>query len=214
MRVGAGLISVRLPGRAMLSTEAHWRDQVLILSEGAAKVQVEQPNGNPVVVTVLGPGQMLSELSQSAGFSCAVTIEMLESSVLLRMSGAHYQHILHTIPTLSANVVRQLTQRLRLANQQIMALATFGAEGRVAAQIHALATIYGQPNVTGLREIPFRLTQSTLAALTGLSRVRVNQVIQRFQAEQIIGLGPQYRLHLRDEAALISYTVAPRIPTH
>ena len=214
VRIGAGLTSVRLPGRAMLITEVHWSDQFSILIKGAVKVQIEQPNGSSVVVTVLGSGQVLSELSHVDGLRCAVTIETLEPSVLLSMSVGHYQHLLHTIPTLSANVMHQLTQRLCLANQQIMALATFGAEGRVAAQIHALAAAYAQPGATGLREIPFRLTQITLAALTGLSRVRVNQVLQRFHAEQIIGLDPQYHLRLYDDAALIAYAAAPRIPTH
>ncbi len=209
-QVGVGLTVVRLPGRFTLLSYARWSDHVYVLIAGAVTVQIEQPNGSTVVITVLGPGQLLGEMSQADGLSCAATVETLEPSVALRMDAAHYQHILYTIPTMSANVMRQLTQRLRLANQQIIALSTFGAEGRVASQIRTLASAYSQPSATGLREIPFRLTQRTLAALTGLSRVRVNQVIQRFQAEQIIGFGAQSRLLLRDEAALAAYAAAPR----
>jgi len=210
-RVARGVTRVQMPSRSILMSYAQASTMIYILVEGAVKVQVEQPDGSLVVVAVLGPDQVLGELSQADGLGCSATVELLEASVVLRMPAGYYQHLLHTIPTLSANVQRQLAQRLRLATQQIIALTTFGAEGRVAAQIRALAQTYGQPNATGLRQIPFRLTQGTLAAMTGLSRVRVNQVLQRFQAEQIIELGPQFRLLVRDEVALAAYAAAPRL---
>ncbi len=211
--VERGLTQVRMPSHTILMAYAHATTMVYILIKGAVKVQIEQTDGSAVIVTVLGPGHVLGEMSQTDGLNCAATIETLEPSVVLSMSSAHYQHLLRTIPALSANLVRLLTLRLRIANQQILALATLGAEGRVASQIRSLAHEYGYSGHTEGIMIPFRLTQSTLAALTGLSRVRVNQVLQQFQKEQIITLAPRYHVILRDESALAAYTTAIHHPT-
>ena len=62
-------------------------------------------------------------------------------------------------------MVRILSQRVRLANEQIQALASLDVYGRVARQFLAFAERYGEPLEGDAVIIPIRLTQTDLAEL-------------------------------------------------
>jgi CRP/FNR family transcriptional regulator, cyclic AMP receptor protein len=74
-------------------------------------------------------------------------------------------------------------------------------QGRVAAQLLALAQEYGEPSRNGTL-IPLPLTQSDLAALVGASRVRVNQAIAFFKKRRYLSVGTDHRITVHDTDAL------------
>jgi CRP-like cAMP-binding protein len=208
------LTYIELPSGWLLIT----RDQrpstyVYLLLSGAAKVQIEQDDGSVAIVAILGPQQIVGELSQADGLSCSATVETIERTKLLRLAAADFHDLTRRIPRLSDNLRHILSARLRIANQQILALVTLDATRRVAAQIHALAQAYGA-QADGACHIPFRLTQSTLAAMTGISRVRVNRIIQGLIDQRVIALTPQYHIDILDSAALAACAMPkPHMPS-
>lgn len=190
-------------GTLLLTRDQQQSDYLYILIVGAVKVQIEQADGSVAIVAVLGPHQVIGEMSQTDGFGCSATVETIDRSVVLRMAAADYHALARTMPALSHNLLRIFSARLRIANQQILALVTLDATQRIAAQIRALAQVYGSSE-NGPVHIPFRLTQSTLAAMTGLSRVRVNRVIQELVARGTIALTARYQIAVLDEVVLLA----------
>ena len=137
----------------------------------------------------------------SAGRSANVVT--LEDSVCLTMDRGSFHQCLKSIRGLSYNLVRLLSRRLRLANEQIQALSTLDVRGRVARQLLAVAQQYGEAEESQSVKIPLRLTQTDVAALVGASRERVNQVIVDFKDNGFISVDPSHRFTVHDIEALV-----------
>jgi CRP/FNR family cyclic AMP-dependent transcriptional regulator len=185
------LITVEQPGEA-----------VYFILSGTVKVHIEQANGTDVVLAILGRGDTVGEMSllDSAGRSASVVT--LEESELLWMDRQSFHEALQTMPLLALNLVRMLSQRVRLANEQIQTLATLDVNGRVARQLLAFADKYGEAAHDGAVLIPIRLTQGEIADLVGASRKRVNQVIVAFKAYHYIAVDSSGRITVHNRAAL------------
>jgi CRP/FNR family cyclic AMP-dependent transcriptional regulator len=175
---------------------------IYIILDGTLKIYVHQSDGTEVILAVLGPGDTVGEMSlvDSAGRSANVIT--LEKSSLLWMDRTTFEQCLQTIPAVNRNLVNILSKRLRLANEQIQALATLDVYGRVARQLLAFAQQYGRPSPNGDVLIPIRLTQSDIADLVGASRERINQVIVSYKRQKYISVDRRYRITVHNRPAL------------
>ncbi len=190
---GSNIITVAQPG-----------ELVYVLLEGTVKIFVDQIDGTEVILAFLGPGDTFGEMSMVDSAGRSANVVTLEKSTCLAMDRASFHNCLKGINELSYNLVRLLSRRLRLANEQIQALSTLDVRGRVARQLLAFAQQYGDSRVgTGIR-IPLRLTQTDVAALVGASRERVNQVIVDFKENGFISVDPGHRFTVHDPKALVA----------
>jgi CRP/FNR family cyclic AMP-dependent transcriptional regulator len=199
-----------VPAGAHFITAEQPGESVYLLLEGTVKIYVSKADGREVILAFLGPGDTVGEMSliDSAGRSANVVTT--EPSRLLWMDRSSFQSCLRSMAPLAVNLVRLLSNRLRLANEQIQALCTLDVPGRVARQILALADRYGRPApgaaAGGLR-IPVRLTQSDLGEVVGASRERVNQAIVEFKQRGYIAVDSDHRIHVLDRQALTRYVL-------
>ena len=200
-----------VPAGAHFITAEQPGESVYLLLEGTVKIYVSKADGREVILAFLGPGDTVGEMSliDSAGRSANVVTT--EPSRLLWMDRSSFQSCLRGMAPLAVNLVKLLSHRLRLANEQIQALCTLDVPGRVARQILALADRYGRPApggaaAAGLR-IPVRLTQSDLGEVVGASRERVNQAIVDFKQRGYITVESDHRIHVLDRQALTRYVV-------
>ncbi|MCC6222298.1 MAG: Crp/Fnr family transcriptional regulator [Thermoleophilia bacterium] len=174
---------------------------VYVLIEGTLKVHVAQPDGKQVILAVLGPGEVAGELSAVDSLGRSATVTALEPSTVLVIDGDRFRDCLRSVPALAESLVRLLARRLRLANVQLQALAGLDADGRLARQLLAFATEYGEATAAGVR-IPLRLTQEDLASLVGASRVRVNQLLGEYRRLGLVVVDRGRRITVLDRDAL------------
>lgn len=172
-----------------------------VILEGTVKVHVEQADGSNVILAILGPGQIVGEMSLTDSLDCSATVVTLEESRVLWIDRARFQTCLETIPELQRNVIRILSSRLRLANAQIQALATLDAAGMVARQLLAFAKEYGQQIEAGTL-IPIRLTQDDLADLVGASRVHVNRVLTEYRRRGVLSVDQRHYITVHNAEEL------------
>ncbi len=158
---------------------------VYIILHGTVKIHIEQPDGRDVVLSILGNGDTLGEMSLIDSVGRSASALTLEDSLMLWMDRATFQYMLDNFPPVARNLVRILSARVRLSDQVIQALATLDVYGRVARQLLAFAERYGVETDGGVR-IPIRLTQGDMAELVGASRKRVNQVMVAFKSQGLI----------------------------
>jgi CRP/FNR family transcriptional regulator, cyclic AMP receptor protein len=180
-------------------------EAVYVILHGTVKIHVEQGDGRDVILSILGAGDLLGEMSliDSAGRSASAVT--LENSLMLWMDKQTFNMLLDEFPPVARNLVRILSARVRLSDQLIQALATLDVYGRVARQLLAFAERYGRPTADGATRIPIALTQGDFADLVGASRKRVNQVMVAFKSQGLIGADAQGHIILCDSEGLAKY---------
>ena len=180
-------------------------DTVFILVTGSVKVHVPQSDGSDSILALLGPGEVIGEISVLDSLGRSASATTLEESTVLAMSRSSFWECLQTIPPLTYNLVLILCRRIRLANAHAQCLATLDVSGRVALQLLSLGREYGTVEEDGSIDIPMRLTQTELASLIGASRVRVNQVVVSYKQLGYVSVNERQHWRIRDPLRLAQY---------
>jgi CRP/FNR family cyclic AMP-dependent transcriptional regulator len=181
-----------------------------IVQSGFVRVHVEQEDGSDIVLAILGPGELVGEMSLVDQLARSAAVVALGPATLLAIDRATFWSCLRSMPIMGFNLASILSRRLRLANAHIQSLAALGVPGRVAYQLSVLAREYGVSGSDGGILIPFRLSQSDLAGLVGASRVRVNQVLMDYRREGLLRIDRDRRVVLCNAPALASRIMSTR----
>ena len=188
-------------GTSVITAEEPGEGAYVILS-GTAKVYVAHTDGSEVILAILGPGEVVGEMSLADSLGRSASVLTLEDSTFLWMDRRTFLSGMEEMPAIARNLVGILSRRLRLADTHARSLAALDVHGRVAAQLLAFAREYGEPLPDGGTLIPLRLTQTELAGLVGASRVRVNQTLGYYRKKGSISLDKDHRLVVHDQDAL------------
>ncbi len=208
-QLGSLLHEKTFPAGALVMTMEQPGVVVYIVRDGTVKVYLSAEDGNEVILSILGAGQTVGEMSVLDTFGRSANVVTMERSTLLWMSGDDFRRSLHTIPDLSYNLLTLFCRRMRLANEQIQALSSLDVTGRVARQILAFAEQYqdSEPwtQTSDAFRIPLRLTQRDIASIVGTSRERVNRVMVRFKERGFISVDGGYHISIHDSRALAGF---------
>ncbi len=188
---GANVLVAEQPGEA-----------VYIILAGTVKIYIDQVDKPSVVLSIIGAGDTLGEISllDSSGHSASAIT--LEETLMLWMDKTAFHQMLDEFPRISRNLVNIMGARLRMNNELIQSLATLDTKGRVARQLLAFADRYdshhsGEPVI-----IPITLKQADIADLVGASRKRVNQAMVSFREQGLISTNPAGKLVILDRQGL------------
>ena len=189
---GTNVLTIEQPGEA-----------VFIILHGTVKIHIEQGERD-VIISVLGSGDILGEMSLIDSVGRSASAITLENSLMLWMDKTTFYHILDNFPPVARNLVKILTARVRLSDQVIQSLATLDVNGRVARQLLAFAERYGHEIADGIR-VHIVLTQGDLADLVGASRKRVNQAMVFFKEQGLVSTDADGRFIIHDKAGLMRF---------
>jgi CRP/FNR family cyclic AMP-dependent transcriptional regulator len=180
-------------------------EAVYIILEGSVKIFIDQTDKKAVVLSIIGAGDMLGEISllDSEGHSASAVT--LEDSHMLWMDKASFLQMLDDIPRVCRNMVNIMGARLRMNNELIQSLATLDANGRVARQLLTFVNRYDSHGDQGPVLIPMTLTQGDIADLVGASRRHVNQVMSSFRDQGLISVDKSGKITVLDRAGLFKY---------
>jgi CRP/FNR family transcriptional regulator, cyclic AMP receptor protein len=201
-KLAARLHQKTFPSGANVITAEEKEDSVYVILEGTAKIYITHTDGQEVILAILGPGEVVGEMSAADSLGRSASVLTLEDSTLLWMDRLTFLSNMEEMPAIARNLVGILSRRLRLADTHTRSLAALDVHGRVAAQLLAFAREYGEPLSDGGVLIPLRLTQTDLGGLVGASRVRVNQVLGYYRKRGSISLNKDHRIVVRDEESL------------
>jgi CRP/FNR family transcriptional regulator, cyclic AMP receptor protein len=189
------------PGANLITAEQPGEVAYIILS-GTVKIHMEQADGADVIIAFGGPGDIEGEMSLLDNVERSANVVTQEATTVLWMDRAQFHECLRTIPSMTYNLVRILSGRLRLANARIQALCALDVQGRLARQIMAFAQEYGRTSPNGAIHIPLRLTQSDLASLVGASRERINQIMTFYKQRGYLAVDRNHHVTVHDADAL------------
>jgi len=190
------------PANTSVITAQEPGESVYVILSGTAKVYVTHTDGTQVILAILGPGEVVGEMSVADSLGRSADVTTLEESTFLWLDRKTFLSSMEEVPAIARNLVGILSRRLRLADTHARSLAALDVHGRLAAQILAFAREYGEPLSDGGTLIPLRLTQTELAGLVGASRVRVNQALGYYRKRGNISIDRDHRITVHDEEAL------------
>ena len=188
-------------GTRLMDAEQIGEAVYLILS-GTVKVHLEQEDGTDVIIAILGPGDIVGEMSALDNRERSASVVTLEKTQVLWMDRASFENFLRHLPLVAFNLSCILSKRLRLANAQIQALAAHAVENRVARQLIAFAERYGEKAGTGKLHIPIRLTQTDIASLVGASREHTNKVLVSYRERGYLSVSATHHITILNKDAL------------
>lgn len=175
---------------------------VYVLLSGTVRISIKRPAKPQVTLNLLGPGEVLGEMSALDGLPPSANVLTTEESRVLCFSQDVFRDCVEKMPMLSKNLMSILTRRLRRSANHIESLATLNVSGRVVQQLLSFSEDYGQVTPTGTTLIPLRLPNSELAGLVGATREHVSRAMSTLKSADHLSTSTGYRILLHDIATL------------
>jgi CRP-like cAMP-binding protein len=159
---------------------------MVVIVTGRVRISVISEDGKEVTLTVLGPGEVLGEMSLLDGQECSADATAQEDCVLLAIERGQFMRLLRANSDLCLHLMAILTRRLRRANASLEDMALLDLPTRLARLLARLAGECGVPVRTGTR-IEVRLSQKDLSTLVGASREKVNKQLRQWEEAGVLG---------------------------
>ena len=172
---------------------------VYLIETGRVKVVLITPEGEDLVLRVLGEGEIFGELALLDGQPRSASVVALEDTVTHVLEREAFLTFLRANPDAALDLFRALAELVRRLTEQVEDLAVLDVPGRLARKLLELADAHGQAAPEGIL-IDVRLTQSELASMIGTSRVSVNHYLALLEGRAIIRRDGQRILLRRPEA--------------
>jgi len=151
-----------------------------VISRGKVKISHTTPEGQEVVLAILGPGDFFGELALLDDAPRSATSIALEPTETWTLHREEFMHYLTDNPDFALHVLKTLARHIRRLNTQLADIFFLDLPGRLARVLLNLADQYGRRISDGM-VIDLALTQTDLAEMTGATRVSVNKALGRFR---------------------------------
>lgn len=181
---------------AHLLTEGDRSSHVLIVIQGWVTVSVATDRGaTRLILGLRGPGELLGEMAALDPHPRSATVRALGPTEVQVISGDAFRRFLALHPRVSGLVIRQLTFRLRSADQERSALASLTVLQRLASRLTELsrAEVSGpyNPAVPGATRTGtvVQLAQDELAATIGATREAVAKALKLLRTQHVVRTG-------------------------
>ena len=175
----ASMTEVTLARGESLFHEGDPGDRLYVVAEGKVKLHRASPDGRENMLAVLGPSEMIGELSLFDPGPRTATASALTEVKLLGLGHGDLQPWLHARPEVAIALLRAIARRLRRTNDVMSDLVFSDVPGRVAKALLDLSRRFGVQSEEGIH-VAHDLTQEELAQLVGASRETVNKALADF----------------------------------
>lgn len=154
-------------------------DALYIIASGKMKIGRRASDGRENLLAVLGPGEMLGELSLFDPGPRTASAAAVSEARLLELGHIDMLHWLSGRPEVARFLLGALARRLRRTNEALADLVFADVPGRVAKTLLELSQRFGKKTEKGI-QVTHDLTQEELAQLIGASRETVNKALAEF----------------------------------
>lgn len=194
------------PADTPLLTEGDRTGHVVIVLRGWATVSRTTDRGaTRLILGLRGPGELLGEMAALDNHPRSATVRALGTVEATVIGGDAFRRFLATHPRVSGLVIRQLTFRLRSADQERSALASLTVLQRLASRLTELSRVAPSgpyaPSASGsgptgagrtgagTTGTVVHLAQDELAATVGATREAVAKALRLLRTQNIVRTG-------------------------
>jgi CRP/FNR family transcriptional regulator, cyclic AMP receptor protein len=161
------------------------------IQTGLVKIVVASRQGEERIISLLGPGAIVGELSIIDGEPRSASVFAVSDCVLSFVSRAKFEKFTEAHPELTSYLVRTLALRLRKADDALAATTFLSVKGRLARALLILAEYAGEEN-NGRIELQHKISQGDLAAMAGVARENVSRTMSDWRKRDIVTRSSDY----------------------
>lgn len=179
-RLALVLTNKNYPKDSVVVSAADPGDALYIVISGNVKVSLWSDSGREIILSTLSDGAFFGEMSLVDGEPRSANVTCLGPSKILRLARKDFLQLVRQYPSIAINVMTEMCERLRRADESIGNLALLDVYGRVARFLIELAEEEGEDVPEGIliRKMP---TQQHVASRIGTSRETVSRALSEFQ---------------------------------
>lgn len=155
-------------------------DALYLVAEGQVKVVLIGEDGREVILSVLGEGTFFGELALIDDQPRSATVIAMVDATVLMLRREDFQSRLRASPEIAIALLREISRRLRRADEKIGSLVLLDVNGRVADLLLRLAEEEGGDSITK------KITHHVIAQMIGSSRETVSRTMLDFVERGLI----------------------------
>ncbi len=178
---------VKYPKNKIIFIENEEGSELYIILKGSIKVSKISEGGEEMILAILKEGDFFGDMSLLDGKPRSATVTSNEDSILMLISGKSFEKVIEKHPRIALKLLRELTLRLRKADDLIGNLAFLDVTGRIAGILLQFAEEYGQKTEEGVL-IKSRPTHQAIANMIGASRETVTRVLKQLEDKKYISM--------------------------
>jgi CRP/FNR family cyclic AMP-dependent transcriptional regulator len=190
----------RCQAREVVVRQGDERGDLYAVVSGRLKVTTANVDGDEMVLSILGPGDVFGEIALLDRQPRSATVSALEGCELLVVERRPFHDLLLRVPALALSLMQVMAKRLRELTEHAQDVSLLGVSARLARALLALGRRFGERKA-GKLEVALKLSQQELGEMVGATREMVNRCLRRWTDAGLIQLAGG-KLVICDEAAL------------
>lgn len=188
----------RYPRGSMVLAQGDSGESLYLIAAGQVKVVLIHEDGREVILSVLGEGAFFGEMALLDQEPRSAHVVAMTDSMLLQLRREDFQARLRSGPDVAIALLRELSRRLRRADETIASLMLLDVNGRIANLLLELADEEGGERITQ------RLTHATIGQMVGASRETVSRTMRSLVNREILRVSRREILLLDRRALLMA----------
>lgn len=161
-----------------------------LITDGRVKIGRIAPDGRPLTVAFLGPGEIAGCAAVFRGIPYPATATAVTDSAVLVWTKPQIDALMERYPKIAANALRIVGGRAEAMLRRLQELSTEGVEQRIARALLRLAHEAGRSVASGV-QVDFALSRQDLAELSGATLYTVSRTVSAWERGGIVKTGRQ-----------------------
>ena len=175
----------QVPKGSLILSQGDAGEALFLIKSGQVKVTVVAEDGREVILSVLSAGSFFGEMALVDDEPRSAHVIAMEDTTVLQLRREDFRTRLRSAPELAISLLRELSRRLRRADDTIASLMLLDVNGRIAHLLLELAREEG--GETGNR-ITRRLTHASIGQMVGASRETVSRTMRNLVLRNVIAV--------------------------
>jgi CRP-like cAMP-binding protein len=207
------LISVarntRLAARAQLFHKGDEGTQVFVVIRGTLKALTTSAEGDDVVFSILGAGEVFGEIALLGRSQRTATVSAITPCELLVIDRREFLAFLRSHPEAAIELLSVLAERLKHVSELVEDTLFLNLPVRLAKKLVHLARTHGERFADGVK-IDLKLSQEEWGDLVGATRESINKQLRAWTESGLITLERGYVVihRPRDLERLAGFVIA------
>jgi CRP-like cAMP-binding protein len=161
--------------------------QVYLVVSGALKALTTSDEGDDVVFSILGPGEIFGEIAFLGSPVRTATVTALDACELVAIDRRDFLAFLKGHPEASIKLLSVLAARLKHVSELVEDTLFLNLPIRLAKKLLHYASLYGEPLPDGAVRIGLRLSQEEWGDLVGATRESINKQMRAWSEQGLVG---------------------------
>lgn len=165
-------------------------DTCYVIRNGSIVIRRDHGSGTGRTLTLaeFRSGAFFGELAMFGGEVRSATAEALEETTLIALLKGDMQRVMASNPQIAVKMIQGLADRLRTANERLLAQSFQTVSGRVASALLGQVAAR-QTEGAAETEVLVEATQAEIAQLAGTSRESASRFLATLEREGVVRLG-------------------------